>query len=526
MSLVQNAAVLVAGQLVSKLFTFSLNQLLLSYTSPSALGVSQLIEFVLDYTFFLSREALRLTIAKLPATPQLAPARLQWTVNYSFLTFVIYLVLGTPIVYWKIVCNDHNIFSLLGTFSVHHVVTAIALCVVCELLAESYYNVNQYVKLDFKTRTKIESLAGFVRCIVQFLAVVLVAPRLGLQRSDIDAYVFGYLAGQLSYSFAIFVLYWYSFSFQIFKPKRVQLKGSVSAAWFEPASWKYFQSIFVQQLFKNFLTVGDRFVTTSLLPIQTQGYYSFISNYGSLIARILFAPLEESTRITIGSFFKDTSADGQKEREDFRQLALCLANVSKIYTYLLTLLVVFAPLNTRFLLSLVFRNFNSDEVVSAFKIYWVYVLLLALNGILEALFQSLFHSKEIVNRHSIFMFVNSVVFLSSLVLLIAEFDYGLNGLILANMVNMAMRIVYCWQAVHRFIREKAELLQTPFYLNMSRFTPFLAAAFLLSLFQYTYFHGEVTNWKQFLLSALCGVALVFLVLVNEVFIPRMKRKHD
>ena len=526
MSLVQNAAVLVAGQLVSKLFTFSLNQLLLSYTSPSSLGVSQLVEFVLDYTFFLSREALRLTIAKLPGNAQLAPARLQLTINYSFLTFVIYIVLGTPIVYWKIVCNNHDLSSLLGAVSVSHLVSTIFLCVVCELLAEPYYNVNQYVKLDFKTRTKIESLAGFVRCIMQFLAVVLFAPLLGLQRSDVDAYVLGYLAGQLSYSFAIVLLYWYSFSFQLFMPQKVQSKDSTSAAWFEPVSWAYFQSIFVQQLFKNFLTVGDRFVTTSLLPIQTQGYYSFISNYGSLIARILFAPIEESTRITTGSLFKDSSVDVKKQREDFVQLTNCLANVTKIYTYLLTLLVIFAPLNTRFLLSLVFKNFTSDEVVSAFKIYWFYVFFLALNGILEALFQSLFHSRETVNRYSVFMFINTVVFLSSLVLLIGKFDYGLNGLIFANMLNMAMRIVYCRWAIHSFIWEKAELLQTPFSLNMSRFTAFLATASLLALFQYTYFHGEVANWKQFLLSALCGTVLVSLILAKEVFIPRLKSKHD
>ncbi|OXT13439.1 hypothetical protein B9K06_26125, partial [Bacillus sp. OG2] len=76
MSLVGNAAVLVAGQMVSKVFTFSLNQLLLSYTSPSALGIAQLVEFVLDYTLFLSREAIRLTIAKLPKS--LESTRSQW----------------------------------------------------------------------------------------------------------------------------------------------------------------------------------------------------------------------------------------------------------------------------------------------------------------------------------------------------------------------------------------------------------------------------------------------------------------
>lgn len=516
MSLVENAAVLAAGQLVSKLFTFSLNQLLLAYTSPSALGVVQLVEFVLDYTFFLSREALRLTVGKLSGGEP--AAQLQWTINYSFLTLVIYVVLGSPIVYWKIAGNSDKIDTLLTTVSVSDIVAVVFVCAAAELAAESYYNVNQYIKLDFRTRTKIESMAGLGRCIVQFGTVVFVAPAaLGLDSSSIDAYVLGYLAGQLSYSVSIPLFYWHSFSFRVFTPRKV------SGSWFEPSSWAYFKSIFVQQLFKNFLTVGDKFVTTSLLSIQVQGFYSFISNYGSLIARILFAPMEESTRITIGSLF---NGNEKRQKEDFSQFSSCLSNVAKIYTYLLTLLTIFAPLNTRFLLGLVFRNFSSDEVISAFKVYWIYVVLLALNGILEALFQSLFHSKDKVNTYSAFMLANSLVFLLSLFMLIGKFDYGLNGLILANMVNMAMRIAYCWYAVREFITEKSALLNMSFSLHMSRFTPFLVASLVLALLQYTLFQGEVRSWKQFLLSAVCGVVLVSFILVQEVLLPRLRRKHD
>lgn len=523
MSLVQNAAVLVAGQLVSKLFTFSLNQLLLSYTSPSALGISQLIEFVLDYTFFLSREAIRLTIAKLP---ELSPNnKLQWTINYSCFTFLIYALLGIPIIYWKIICNGDNISSLLYPLTTYHLMFIIFICATAELLAESYYNVNQYVKFDFKTRTKIESFAGFTRCIVQFISVIFIAPRFGLLSTAVNAYVFGYLAGQISYSISILFLYWASFSFKIFIPCKVQ-NIEKKSVWFEPNSWKYFKSIFIQQIFKNFLTVGDKFVTTSLLSIEIQGYYSFISNYGSLIARMLFAPMEESTRITIGSLFKNQ--DKEKERKDFEELRRCLLNVSKIYTYLLTLLIIFAPLNTKFLLNLVFRNFISSDVIVAFKIYWVYVILLSLNGILEALFQSLFDSKEKVNNYSFFMFINSIVFLLSLVLLISWFQYGLNGLVLANMINMIMRIMYCYREVYGFIRLKITSLGVKFELDfLKRFRLFLLTGFTLTVCQYVYFGGDVQTWKQFLVSTVCGVILVTIIAMIEI-LPRIssKKKND
>lgn len=533
MSLIGNAAVLVLGQLVSKLFTFSLNQLLLSYTSPSALGISQLIEFILDYTFFLSKEAIRLTISKLPESS--LETRIQWTINYSFLPFLIYLVLGIPIIYWKIICNNQSISQLLYPLTIHHIIFSIIICVIFELLSEPYYNVNQYIKLDFKTRTKIESTSGFIKCITQFISVIFIAPQLGLINTDINSYVLGYLIGQIAYSISIYLLYWYSFSFQILKPCKILIDGKLSKSgkeetllnsYFEKNSLNYFKSIFIQQLFKNFLTVGDKFVITSLLSIQLQGSYSFISNYGSLIARILFAPMEESTRITISSLFKNPE-DKEKEKKDFTELFYCISNVIKIYIYLLILLIIFAPLNIKFLLNLIFRNFISDELIQAFKIYWFYILFLASNGILEALFQSLFNSNDKINNYSIFMFINSIIFLSSLILLIGKFNYGLNGLIFANMINMFMRITYCFISIRSFIIQKSQ--STGLNLNFNifkKFGLFLFISLTLAIFQYFYFTGEVENWKQFIISAFCGVLLVSFILIKEVILPRLKKKNE
>lgn len=532
MSLIGNAVVLVFGQLISKLFTFSLNQLLLSYTSPSALGISQLIEFILDYTFFLSKEAIRLTISKLPESS--LTTKIQWTINYSYLSFLIYLIFGSPIIYWKIVCNNKDISLLLYPLTIHHIILSIITCVIFELFAESYYNVNQYIKLDFKTRTKIESTSGFIKCIIQFISVIFIAPQLGLINTDVNSYVLGYLIGQIAYSISICLLYWYSFSFQIFKPGKVSLeknlkleqeKGNLLNSYFEKKSLNYFKSIFIQQLFKNFLTVGDKFVITSLLSIQLQGSYSFISNYGSLIARILFAPMEESTRITISSLFKNYQ-DKENEKKDFKELSQCISNVIKIYIYLLTLLIIFAPLNINFLLNLIFKNFKSNELILAFKIYWFYILFLACNGILEALFQSLFDSNEKINSYSIFMFINSIIFLSSLILLIGKFNYGLNGLIFANMINMFMRITYCFLSIKLFIINKSKSTGLKLNLNLfEKFGLFLSISLILTIFQYIYFNGEVKNWKQFILSAFCGVLLVVFILTKEVVIPRLERKN-
>lgn len=511
MSFVQNAATLVVGQLITKLFTFSLNQLLLSYTSPNALGISQLIEFVIDYNLFLSREALRLTIPKLPNDE----SKRQFVINYSYASIPLLLVFGGPVIYWKIGKIDNEALEFLSPLGINHILLMIFLSLVLELLAEPYYNVNQHIMLDFKTRTRIETTSGFIKCIIQFISTIKITPLMGMQRGDVNSYVLGYLMGQLSSSLSLYVLYLIHFR-QLMKPSVVE------DSFTESITTKYFKSIFVQQIFKNFLTVGDKFVITSLLNFETQGYYSFISNYGSLIARMLFAPIEESTRITVNTFFKSN----KDKRSDFLLFQGCVSNVLKIYVYLLTLLIIFAPLNTNFLLSLVFKNFITDSSVITFKWYWVYLLFLACNGILEALYQSLFASKEMVNKYSAFMLMNSIMFLTTLTVFISKFDLGLQGLIWGNMINMSFRIGYCFYYVIQFIKFKENSLKVHFDVGFASYVPFLTAAGMLTLFQYLYFHGEVQSFRQFIISGVCGIFLVLIAVVAEYQAKKKKSKND
>lgn len=514
MSFAQNAGVLIAGQLVSKLFTFSLNQLLLLYTTPSALGISQLVEFVLDYTFFLSREAVRLTVSKLPKEND----TLQWTINYSFLSSIIFLVLGLPTIYWKILNNEVDISSQIYPFNLYHICISIVLCALFELQAEPYYNINQYIDSNINARAKIEGLAGFSRCITQFLTILFISPYIGLSKYDANAYVFGYCVGQIAYSFTIYISYLWIFNFDIKMPKRV------TGSWISADSWSYFKSIFVQQIFKNFLTVGDKFIITSLLSIESQGNYSFISNYGSLIARMLFAPLEESTRITITSLFK--SKDKESQKLDFIELQRFVSNILKIYIYLLLLILTFAPINSKFLLSFIFKNFSSNDIVETFKLYWVYIVFLALNGILEAMFQSLFNSKTAVDRYSIFMILNTVIFFLSLIILIGKLDMGLKGLLYANILNMWMRITYCLINVRNFILNMEKTTKHEFNLNLGHYSVFATLSAIIFIVQYAYFRGEVTSIREFLISGSCGIVLVIAAAYPEIKLRYPKTKND
>ena len=52
-----------------------------------------------------------------------------------------------------------------------------------------------------------------------------------------------------------------------------------------------------QALLKLLLTEGDKLAVAQLTTLEDQGGYALASNYGSLVARTLFQPVEESARL-------------------------------------------------------------------------------------------------------------------------------------------------------------------------------------------------------------------------------------
>ena len=51
-----------------------------------------------------------------------------------------------------------------------------------------------------------------------------------------------------------------------------------------------------QSVVKHVLTQGDTFLVSLLSTPEVQGTYALANNYGGLLARLLFQPVEESSR--------------------------------------------------------------------------------------------------------------------------------------------------------------------------------------------------------------------------------------
>ena len=175
-----------------------------------------------------------------------------------------------------------------------------------------------------------------------------------------------------------------------------------------------------QSLVKHLLTEGDKMILTWFSPLHDQGGYALAVNYGqsstfwallrlkygrndeysigSLIARIVFQPIEETLRVFFSRVL-NTSQDKESEGETprsitqaentLRSLLSIQASLSLIFvTFGSAYLPIFLPL----LLPRQYMATSAPHILAA----WVwYIPVLALNGGLEAFLSSVATPKDL-----------------------------------------------------------------------------------------------------------------------------------
>ncbi|KAG7700763.1 hypothetical protein KL929_001566 [Ogataea haglerorum] len=483
--LTRAACILIAGQTTIKFMTFAMNQMLIQHVTPTGLGLCSLIEFVINTVLFISREPVRLSVQAMNTELKEYD---QLLVNFSYLPLVFCAIIAGPFVHWQLG------FGSLFLSSWHYQVCLVAIIasLVLEILSEPYYNANQ-TQLNVTKRAKIESFASFVKCVVQFTIVMNVRMKAGKDAT----FVVAYILAQFFYSLTVFVCY---SRFRLALPRL-----SSTGAFLEPLTWNYLRSLFLQQIFKHFLTEGDRFVLNQFFPIVDQGYYSIVLNYGSLMARLLFQPVEETIRMNTAKLF----ASNQPETCKRANLNRNIYKVVTVYIYILTLLLIFAPRNTSFFIHQAFPNIaDPEKFVEVFKIYWYYLPLLSMNGVLEALFNSVYTDPDHVSLYSRLMFVNSACFYLTSAFFIKRLQLGLVGLILANSINMLIRILFCAFEVKPFLNFKDQ--------NYTKFLYFWAFCAVIVAIQNKIVAGDTVTAIQFGQDFGLGlIALAFIVIIES-----------
>ncbi|KAH7064264.1 Rft protein-domain-containing protein [Paraphoma chrysanthemicola] len=436
----KGATFLILLQVASRALTFAVNQVLLRFLSPELLGVSAQLELFSISVLYFARESLRVAL-------QRQAHGTQAIVNLSYLA----VFFGTPLAYLL------ALFWLRSdTPGVPYFVEALViycLATFIELLSEPAFSAVQQ-KLLYKIRASAESTATLLRCFGTCGSAI-VASRAGL-----DIGVLPFAVGQLAYALSLLVVYAYKTwpvakadRFSLF-PQRLQPINdrTLVLGYFSSPLLRLTASLTLQSTLKYILTQGDSLLITSLASLADQGAYALASNYGGLIARMLFQPIEESSRNMFAKLCADPPAvpdtrpegdvNNDSQGRNLSQASKVLTTILHLYTIISLFAVTLGPTLAPILLQLVAgKKWSATSASTVLSTYCYYIPFLAINGVTEAFVAAVATNKELYAQ-SVAMGIFFAFFASSAWFFIGQLEMGGSGVVLANTVNMALRIVW------------------------------------------------------------------------------------
>lgn len=224
-------------------------------------------------------------------------------------------------------------------------------------------------------------------------------------------------------------------------------------------------SLYLQTGIKYILTEGDKYLISALATLKDTGMYALSANYGGLIARMLFRPIEDSSRNLFANLCSDAvetrqiggitkKSEPKQNNANIYQAATILKDILRIYS--LVSLIAFAvgpsaaPLLLRLVAGAQWSDTGAGDVLGT---YCYYIPLLAVNGVSEAFVSATASTKDL-RTQSIWMGGFFVAFAGSAYVFLSVLEMGAKGLVLANCVNMASRITFNLQFVQKYFAER------------------------------------------------------------------------
>jgi oligosaccharide translocation protein RFT1 len=236
-------------------------------------------------------------------------------------------------------------------------------------------------------------------------------------------------------------------------------KGDVVFSYFSRPLLALGMSLFVQGVVKHLLTQGDVILVSYLASLQDQGIYALASNYGGLIARMVFQPIEESSRNYFGKLL--STVDGKPSKAIIESGSRNLHSLLRFYVLLSVSAVSVGPTIAPLLLKLVAGSrWTSTGAGNVLASYCYYIPLLAVNGVTEAFISSIATESEL-NRQSMWMFAFSVGFAAAGYVFLRLFDMGAEGLVWANAINMALRILWSSSFISAYLKRNGSRFSMP-----------------------------------------------------------------
>ncbi|KAL7952075.1 Rft domain-containing protein [Trichoderma barbatum] len=462
-SVIKGASLLIILQVASRLVTFIANQLLLRFLTAPLLALSTQLEVYYLSILFFARESLRVAIQRQGIagaantedgadTDAAAVARRegQAVVNLGYLAVglgsIVSVTLG-----WMYLASAPA--TTLQTPWLVESLWLYGIAAMVELMSEPCFVLMQ-TRLQFGTRATAESIATFLRCIMVFGSAV------WAHQKSLDIGVLPFALGQLSYGASLLLVYFVSgyrlalgTGFSLLpKPLTSSKDVTFVLSYFYKPTVSLAGSMMAQSVVKHLLTQGDTFLISLFSTPQVQGVYALANNYGSLLARLLFQPVEESSRSYFSRLLSAPSSTNSSQSSSVKEAKRNLHTILRLYILLSAIIVSIGPFAAPALLSIVVgRRWAGSGAGQVLGTYCFYIPFMGLNGITEAFVASVATEAQ-VHSQSFWMGIFSAVFAASAFLLMSVFPLGAQGLVYANSINMLCRIIWSGAFITGFFK--------------------------------------------------------------------------
>ncbi|KAL6420034.1 hypothetical protein ACFW04_001207 [Cataglyphis niger] len=272
-------------------------------------------------------------------------------------------------------------------------------------------------------------------------------------------------------------------------------------------TWSFFR----QGILKQILTEGERLIMT-IMPVLTfteQGTYEIVNNLGSLAARFIFRPIEESGYFYFTQIVKRDKPIFDQNPADIQESVNVLTHLCSIVTSIGLIVLVFGQSYSSTLLWLYGGSkLTLPLPVLLLRAHCLAVLLLGINGVTECYTNATADSATI-NKSNVIMVYESIAFLGASYLFAIWF--GPVGFIFGNCVNMSLRIIHSAMFINKrhrdtIYRPLRGLVPKPMFS-----ASLLVAAFITNLSQAYFFPTDK------ILHLLIGITMFMIVLISWMY---------
>ncbi|KAJ9074038.1 Oligosaccharide translocation protein rft1 [Entomophthora muscae] len=454
-SSISGASYLISLQLFSRVLTFVLNQLVVKIVGSKIYGAAMVdFELLLSTILFLSREGFRCALLRADVENSVTTEQSSMTSrqsNLAYLPIPIGLLISAILIFFHFSGKTDD-----GDVPYYYVSASLYIgAAMIELLSEPFYILN-LSQLNYPLRFKIEASAVFLKCLFTFVLSFGLFHVFGEASSEYAILSFG--VSQLIYSLVLLSGY-----LRFFISKEQSLFPRIEAGatgWkdsFDVELLSLSLTLSLQSFVKHLLTEGDKLLLALLNSAGAEkGRYSIAAHYGSLVARILFQPIEESGRGLFSKLLKDYKNDASSSKEDLDPVVAAsniLGTILKFHVLLGFVFICFAPHYTATLFDLLLGpSWSKTNAPAILSIYCFYVPIMGINGITEAFVQAVAQPKELQSL-SYAMTLFTAIFLGVGFVLVRILPSVAYAVIIANCLNLSLRIIWSMNyMVHYFSR--------------------------------------------------------------------------